>query len=451
MQLVILGCGGVGKCIITYLNTFLEYKKVYMIDKDESIQNHEIIKKVKDGIFLIIDLNKINIAEYFNTLKLEQHDFIIDLTTDTPTYEIYKYCRLNGIHYINTSIEDNYGVNSHKFICTQHNNLIKLEINIKKTIGNNNTCLIEFGMNPGLISLFINKCLDFIKREKNITNSTNIAKAAKIKVIHCSEIDTQVINSEEIKDNINKNNIFVNTWSCIGLLKEGLEPMEILGPDEFKKIYCHLEGNIFTNYKLGKDAYSRSICPIVDTSGNIVFDYFKGRIIHHGETLCTERQFADTEYCPIMHYVYKLNPFTDIQIDKKKEYDKYQVLNMMDHYLEGCDSVGALLVDDENNTWWCGSILHTNYLKKDLNEFYHNPTVMQVMAGIFGGILWIIENNNKGLCFAEDVDYNFVFDKIQKYLGIMYCGKTPLKYIDGDDNYFKKYMKYKKKYLMLLR
>lgn len=134
-----------------------------------------------------------------------------------------------------------------------------------------------------------------------------------------------------------------------------------------------------------------------------------------------------------MHYVYKLNPVTDAQLDKptfQVENDSLpkEVMSMQKYDLDGSDNCGALVVDEDNNTWWCGSMLHTDYVKDKLGETYHNPTVMQVMCAVLGGVTWMLQNNKKGLCFADDVDVDYIMENFKKYLGVVYCGKTGIKY-----------------------
>jgi homospermidine synthase len=48
------------------------------------------------------------------------------------------------------------------------------------------------------------------------------------------------------------------------------------------------------------------------------------------------------------------------------------------------------------------------------------------MSGVLGGVYWSLlpENQNKGLCFGEDVDYNLVLSINKHFLGTVYSGKT---------------------------
>lgn len=458
MRIYLFGCGGVGKCVLDYIPIILniQYKHVTIIDCDNKVTEFISVQNaINNGAtFKLIDINKYVMNKLFDELCIKENDILIDLTTDTNTYEIFKESRLRGVFYINTSIENKLDT-THKYIYMQHNNLIDIESKIKKNPNyKKQTCLIEFGMNPGLISLFSLLAIKQIAKDKNIdtTNKSyrELAKETGVKIIHCAEIDTQEIKNEEKVKEILDNKILVNTWSCVGLIKEGFEPPEIslnLHDPSSKDMIedaglRQRQGYIYVGKKpnfAGKDFKTKSICPIkVDENNKPVFDYIEGRIIHHGEVISMERLLSDVDYCPTMHYVYRLNPLTNQLIDNpefcKDETTKI-VMTQTDFNLEGGDNCGALVVDDNNDTWWCGSILHTDYVNNKLNQHIHNPTVMQVMCAVLGGVTWMLLHNNKGLCFADDVDPKYILCNFKKYLGVYYCGKTPLKY----KSYYKKY------------
>ena len=58
----------------------------------------------------------------------------------------------------------------------------------------------------------------------------------------------------------------------------------------------------------------------------------------------------------------------------------------------------------------------------------NSATLIQVMCGVLGGLYWALlpENQNKGLCFGEDVDYKTVLSITEKLLGKIYSNKTYL-------------------------
>ena len=199
----------------------------------------------------------------------------------------------------------------------------------------------------------------------------------------------------------------------------------------------------------------KSVVPIniVDYS-TINFDYIKGRVIHHGESITLGNFLKTDNYCPTINYVYKISPETDKllntcsiekleQIKNGKQDKDWRVMNMYDDNLDGYDNCGALFIFDinpftqkeESFLYWTGSILDTNYTKNILHDNYNGPTTIQVMAGIMSGLSYIIENPNKGLLLSEDIPEDYIINKIKHFLGTFYSGQISNEFkLDTDIN-----------------
>ena len=466
-KFIFLGCGAVSKCCIYYLPQFfkMDYSQVIIIDKDKNSFNFPTVKNTitKGAKTIHYTVTKHNIQTLLDKIiKVNEYDIVIDLTTNTPTYTILKECRIRKLLYINTSIEDdepltitkNCPINNSIFL--QHINLLAIT---NKTSNNddNITSIVEFGMNPGLISVFVKQGI--INLTKNVlkyqirNNSLNkqllrfyknkdhknLAQILDIKAIHCSEIDTQIPQKKPKQP-------FINTWSAVGLITEGVEPAEIqIGTHEkilpFKKSnVSQIIPQLITTKTPGKDIHVKSIVPLnINQKGDVEFTYIEGRCIHHGEGISLNRYIGSFQYSPTMHYVYKLNPITDKLLDNFSEQQlidisenpqKWKVLNVYEDKLHGYDNIGALFVFDKNPitnvkepfSFWTGSILHTDYTKNILKDKYFGPTIIQVMAGILSGIHWMIKNKNSGITFGEDLDDNYIIKLSKKFLGKYYSG-----------------------------
>ena len=474
-KIIFLGCGAVAKCCLYYLNNFFtfDYEKVIIIDKLIKEKYFPVIKYYlrKNSLFLNRKITQDNCKEFLDSLNLKEKDIIIDLTTRTPTLCIFKYCRLNNLFYINT---DSYqdlltGICS---IAVKHCNYFDIarKTNNFDTLSglkcNNVTTLLEYGMNPGLISSFVLKGIDdialyFIKKKyknncideeliqlyklKNKERYSLLAKKLGIRVIHCSEIDTQKVTSNTLKDK------FYNTWSCVGLIDEAYEGIEIAVGTHEKEIplpqYQIFINGIFSSSTLCRDVKIKSIVPLKIENNNVIFKEFEGYPVQHGECCSLYRLLSTHDYAPTMHYVYELNKYAENTINKYNEKEliklsldpnKWEVLNLYNHDIEGYDNVGAFFILDndsesssENNlksnfTWWCGTILSNDYAKNVLKDEMNSATLIQVMCGVLGGLYWALlpENQNKGLCFGEDVDYKTVLSITEKLLGKIYSNKT---------------------------
>jgi len=460
-KIVFFGCGSVGKCCVYYLKDFLsfDYKQITIIDKDKKAFRFPPVKEaISQGANALVYNIQRNTFERLldEVLSLKKYDIVIDLSTNTSTYKIFKECRMRGLIYINTSIEDDKGLKySNKCVADssiflQHVNLQNI---VNKTYDTDNvTTVVEFGMNPGLISVFVKRGLMHMakmvlkrKKDKDLLHHyrqgdhKKVAEILKVRAIHCSEIDTQIPRKMPKED-------FVNTWSCVGLITEGVEPAEIqIGTHEdvlpFKKgTVSELIPQLLVTKTPGQEIHFKSIVPLKITKNGVQFTHITGRCIHHGEGISLNRYLGSFKYSPTMHYVYQLNPLTDKQLStySKKELveisndaSRWKVLNMYDNDIRGYDNVGALFVLEENPIsgsdkpycFWTGSILDDKYTKNVLNDPYFGPTTIQVMAGVLSAVHWVLNDNmNKGLVFGEDIDDKYIMRLAKKYLGVFYSG-----------------------------
>jgi homospermidine synthase len=466
-KVVFLGSGSVAKCCLYYFKYFFEfdYSQLYIIDKDPDAFLFPTVQYAisKGANPLQFNINTDNLEALFETvLHLKPFDIVIDLTTHTASLEILKQCRSRNLLYINTSMESDSPIHLdnpnylNDSIFVQHANLQAIASNSGKRDANVTT-VVEFGMNPGLISVFAKQgILDIAKMvlteqskaskqadrelQKNYTarNHKALAEMLKIRVIHCSEIDTQIPQRPPTQP-------FFNTWSCVGLIEEGLESAEIqIGthekylPFSVRNIQRPAPRLVLTK-KSGKDIKLRSIVPSHLEGDKVIFTNINGRCIPHGEGLSLARYLASSKYAPTTHYAYQLSPNTDAMMSAMspnelagiaQDPSKWKVLNMYDHSLKGYDNVGTLFVLEENPItkekkpfyFWTGSILNTDYTLGVLKDKYFGPTTIQVMAGVLSGTSWMVANRQKGLVFAENLDDSYILDLAKPFLGTFYSG-----------------------------
>jgi len=468
-KIIILGCGSIGKCCLYYLKDFfnIDYKNVYVIDKYISTSKFPSVQEaIKDGAhFIKFKITSKNIENLLTKIiKCNKNDLVIDLTTRTPTFKVFVICRQLNLHYINTSVEDeeqSIKINKNKIYPYTEDSYWQVHMNLLELAAKTKECkttsIIEFGMNPGLISIMIKQgILDIAKYV--IKNSTKenaelksalrkkdynmIGKFLKIRVIHCSELDTQIAKKKNNKS-------FTCTWSCVGLIDETCEVTEIaVGTHEKtvpfdSKLISVLTPQILTIDMHGIDVKARSCVPeSIDENGNVKFTNIEGYCIHHSENISCSRFLGTIDWAPTMHYVYKVNPETQKMINENcckslrniiNDHTKWKVLNVHDDHLEGYDNVGATFILESDPlgkttgpwSFWTGSILHTDYTKNVLKDPYFGPTPLQVMCGILSACQWMLKHPNKGITFPEEIDEKFILDKCKKYLGTFYSAPIP--------------------------
>lgn len=446
-KIIILGVGGIGKCISHYLTKFFIYepKNLYLIDKIKDIENFITVKKLisKGANFICFDITNKNYKKFFTEI-IEPESIVIDCTTRTPCIKWLKFLTKMNIYYINTSIESEPHYHDDIYldsISIQHKQINKLKPN--------GSFLIEYGMNPGLITSFCYLALDDICKHlkmKKITNYAKFAEELNILDIHCSEIDTQIAGTIDRSK-------FNNTWSAVALLDELKSGSEIyLGKDiDINKeitnlknknnsvIKKHIDNNDILLTKVSSISNkARSKCYTANISPDILkkkkayetqnpnFSSIEGYLIHHGEILDIGTMLKTATYAPTIYYVYNINIEAEKAL-KNKNLDKlinesydYNTVNVMNNYnnkLNGTDNIGIYIKTKSGLEWWTGTVLSNEFIKNKFKEEYFGPTVIQVMCGVLGGLSWLL-NQPKGIFYGRHVDHNYIFKKVGKYLNI---------------------------------
>lgn len=461
MKVIILGCGSVGKCVLYYLTRFIKvsYKNVIIVDCNKKTCEFPSVQEAlrKGSKFIHFTITSSNFGDFFeNVLKIEKGDLVLDLTTRTPCFKFVIKCRQLQAHYLSTSTEedeDHMELRSHiqESIWIQHG--ILKDIAKKTEHYGPATSMIDFGANPGMISIFVKQgILDIAKyvlqhkkdpvlaKALKSRNYSDIGKLLKIRTIHCSEIDTQVPRNKVKHD-------YVNTWSCVGMIDEAVEVTELnIGTHEKtlpfpSKLISYVSPQAIIVNKPSKDIFFRSYLPksIDPITNDVTFTEIKGCCIHHSENMTLNHYLATDEWAPTMHYVYRMSPyvrkFNEKYTNKQlvaiaDDPNRWKVLNVYDDAIEGYDNVGATFILEEDPItnakkpwgWWTGSILGTDYTKNVLKDPYFGPTPMVVMAGLLSAASWILKNPNKGIAFAEELSTSFVLRKSKPFLGTYFSG-----------------------------
>lgn len=461
-SVLFLGIGSIGACCINYFEDFFDhnnYNRITLIDSKQSVTLVPCVKNFleKGAHFLCIDVNRENFNDLLtNQLKFSEGDIVIDLTTQTKSLYLLKCCIIIGVHYFNAALSEDF-VQPLSNTAIQHSYIMGLnsQFNIKST------CVVETGMNPGLISSFAKKGVrsivkKFLVEHKSQSNNSQykllskafvkkdfklMAKIIGLRLIVCSENDTQVATNLP-------NVLFCNTWSNIGLIEEHLEPFQIgigthedLIPFENDDLMQFVLPNVFVAEEIigGTIKIASIFVDSLDNESKPVFSRGHGRCISHGECISLSRYFAGYDYSPTTYFSYKINPASDkvleISTESKLQYlmqDPNLITMNQTHQVTGYDNVGALLIYEDQfdqnkiKSWWSGTIFDVKYAQDVLNDDYFLPTAIQVMAGVFCAVSFAIENPGKKIAFYEDLDEKYILKKAQKYLGVIYNGPTDL-------------------------
>lgn len=380
-------------------------------------------------------------------------DLVIDLAWNIDCCEIVQWCHDHGVMYLNTSVElwDPYagGPDTHptqRTLYWRHMNLRRMTAGWDRP---GPTAVLEHGANPGLISHFTKQALldiaakmdadgllrgeagDEIRQLAKDQTFNRLAMKLGVKVIHCSERDTQISDVPKQVDE------FVNTWSIEGFREEGTTTAEMGWGTHERELpamaFEHVDGprNQICLARMGINTWVRSWVP----------NYcIRGMIVRHGEAFTISDRLTVWEggkavYRPTMHYAYcpcdaALVSLHELRGDDYKLQPKLRI--MSDEITSGADILGALLMGHAYNSWWTGSILSIEESRRLVP--HQNATTMQVAISVVAAAMWMLENPNRGVLVPDDLPHEYVLKISKPYLGEFVSVPsdwTPLKHVSN--------------------
>jgi homospermidine synthase len=160
-----------------------------------------------------------------------------------------------------------------------------------------------------------------------------------------------------------------------------------------------------------------------------------GFLITHSEAIAIADYYSigrrdKVTYRPTVHYAYHPSDAAVLSIHEfsGRNYliqDRKRI--MMDDIVSGIDELGVLLCGHSRNAYWYGSQLSVEQARALAP--YNNATSLQVTAAVLSGMIWAIENPNRGLVEPDDMDFQRNLEICRPYLGPVvgvYTDWTPL-------------------------
>jgi homospermidine synthase len=283
--------------------------------------------------------------------------------------------------------------------------------------------VLTHGANPGLVSHFVKQALLNLAGDLNVAagNPTAredwaaLAHKLGVKVIHIAERDTQV---SSVPKRLNE---FVNTWSVDGFVSEGCQPAELGWGTHEKSLppqgRHHEFGPKCAIYLLQPGAGTR-VRTWTPKAGP-----FHGFLITHGESISipdylTHREGDKVIYRPTVHYSYHPSNDAVLSVDEFagrnwRLQDHKRILNK--EITEGIDELGVLLAGHKKNAYWYGSQLSIEEARQLAP--YNTATSLQVCVAVLSGLVWAIENPDRGVVEPDEMDFRRNLEICRPYLG----------------------------------
>ncbi|MBS0207731.1 MAG: homospermidine synthase [Planctomycetes bacterium] len=449
-RILMVGYGSVAQCTLPVLFKHLNVppKNITVIDFED--RGRQLQSWLDQGVkFQRERLAPENLGAILGRY-LSAGDVLIDLAWNIDCCDIVRWCHDHGVLYVNTSVEvwDPYDLNlyAHPTRRTLYARHMDVHAMTAKWKDKGPTAVLEHGANPGLISHFVKHALLEIghralaDRKYRGANAeelkqfiadrafNRLAQKLNVKVIHCSERDTQITHRPKEVDE------FVNTWSVEGFREEGTTTAELGWGTHEKELppraYLHEEGpkNQICLAQMGMNTWVRSWVP---------HDTVRGMVIRHGEAYTISERLTvwDGEqavYRPTVHYAYCPcdAAIASLQELRGNDYELQRKVRIMgDEIVTGSDTLGALLMGHAYNSWWTGSSLSIEESRRLIPN--QNATTMQVAISVVAAVMWMIEHPNEGVVVPDDLPHDQILETCKPYLGKFITTSsdwTPLKY-----------------------
>jgi len=449
MRVLLLGCGAVGQCALPLLLKELKIAPRNLTVMDLEDKRGQIREWTGQGVTFVQD--RIT-PENLGTL-LGRHlgggDLLVDLAWNIDCCELLQWCHDHGVLYVNTSVElwDPYASGASQ---PTELTLYWRHMNIRRMMAGwsspGPTAVLEHGANPGLISHWTKQALVDIARRTQADrlvqgasaerlqqlaaegSFNRLAMALGVKVIHCSERDTQIASRPKQVDE------FVNTWSIEGFREEGITTAEMGWGTHERTLpelaFEHQDGprNQICLARMGMNVRVRSWVP----------DYaIQGMVVRHGEAFTISDHLTVWEegravYRPTVHYAYCPCDAAVSSLHELRGYDyalQPSLRIMTDEITSGADILGALVMGHAYNSWWTGSHLTIERSRELLP--HQNATTLQVAISVIAAAAWIIRNPDRGVLVPDDLPHEFILAIARPYLGLNISTPsdwTPLKH-----------------------
>ncbi len=435
-RILVVGYGAVAECTLPILFQHLDVPPPNVTVLEFEDRSAKLAPWIACGVHFVRDrITPDNLPRLLGE-HLSAGDLLIDLAWNIDTGDIIQWCHDHGVLYTNASVElwDPYdgAAPRHPTERTLYVRHMNLRRRVAGWASKGPTALVEHGANPGLISHFTKQGLIDIAQSQ-IADGTatgaeaerlgefvtggrfaDLARELKVRVIHCSERDTQVTRTPKQVDE------FVNTWSIEGFREEGTTTAELGWGTHEKTMpphaYQHASGprNQICLAQMGMNTWVRSWVP----------DYtIHGMVIRHGEafTISDKLTVWDGEaavYRPTVHYAYCPCDSAIASLSELRGYDyrlveKQRILN--DDISGGSDILGALIMGHAYNSWWIGSDLSIEESRRLVP--HQNATTMQVAIAVVAGAMWMIRNPDRGFCVPDDLPHDAILSVAKPYLG----------------------------------
>jgi len=441
-RLVVVGFGSIGQGVMPLILRHIDIDptRITIITADE--RGHDVANEY--GLrFINHALTQEDYRPRLSAL-LSKGDFLLNLSVDVSSVALVELCRDLGALYLDTCIEPWPGGYTDPALSPSLRTNYALRETMLGLRGTApaSTALITHGANPGLVSHFVKQALLNVAADTGLdaTVPTDragwaaLAQRVGVKVIHVAERDTQVADRPKEKGE------FVNTWSIDGFVGEGCQPAELGWGSHEKGLPADGRRHDFgcdSAIYLMRPGASQQVRTWTPTEGP-----FHGFLITHSEAISisdylTVREGDTVAYRPTCHYAY--HPCDDAvksvhELAGKGWVQQPRQRLMMSEITGGIDELGVLLAGHAKGAYWFGSQLSVAEARSLAP--HNNATSLQVTVAVLAGMVWVMENPERGIVEPDEIDFQRILEICRPYLGPVVGAYTDWTPLDGRGTLF---------------
>ncbi len=440
--IVMLGFGSIGRGTLPLLERHLDFDRTKFTvvapdDSGRALLDERGLRFVKQAV------TQENYRDLLTPLLSggPGRGMIVNLSVDTSSAALIAFAKEIDAFYIDTVAEPWPGVYTDRSLSiSQRSNYALREgvLDVRRKQPGGVTAVNCCGANPGMVSWLVKQALLNVARDVGLTFKeptdragwARLMRDAGVKGIHIAERDTQRARNPRPR------NKFVNTWSVEGFIAEGLQPSELGWGTHEKTIPAN-----GSRHDFGCDAAIYLAQPGAGTrvrSWTPTAQAQHAWMITHNESISiadffTLRENGQVVYRPTCHYAY--HPCDDAVLSlhemagaQWQAQPTWHILSE-DEIVDGVDELGVLLYGHAKNAYWYGSRLSIEETRRIAP--YQNATGLQVTSAVLAGIVWMLENPDRGLVEADELDFKRCLEVQRPYLGEVfgeYTDWTPLKH-----------------------
>jgi homospermidine synthase len=423
-KIVFVGFGSIGQGILPLIlrHVGIRAERIVIVTAEEAGRAEA---ERYGARFLVTPLTETNYRAVLEPL-LGAGDFLLNLSVDVSSLALIRFARERGALYLDTCIEPWAGGYFDPSLSVESRSnyaLREAALALRQGYHGGPTAVLTHGANPGMVSHLVKRALLNIAADTGLQVAqprdragwARLAQRLGIKVIHVAERDTQVA---RVPKRVGE---FVNTWSVEGFVSEGSQPAE-LGWGTHERHFPadggrHSRGSGCAIY-LNRPGASTRVRTWTPDAG-----CFHGFLITHSEAISIADYYTVEDqgrvvYRPTSHYAY--HPCDDAVLSVHelagrnwRIQDRKRIL--MDEIVSGVDELGVLLAGHAKNAYWYGSQLSIEDARRLAP--HNSATSLQVTSSALAGLIWAIENPDRGIVEPDEMDFERPLAICAPYLG----------------------------------